>query len=148
MKKLLICTVMLFVLISAVLPVQAAKKSIIYGDVNGDGAVTDEDADLISEHLAKVIKLEGDAFIAADVNGDGRLSLADVISVQRYIANLITEFPIEKIKNKKYSTPKYFYDKLGRVIKVEYDENNYIEYTYDANGNIKNTVFVKDGEKV
>lgn len=30
----------------------------------------------------------------------------------------------------------YVYDKLGRVTKVIYDENNYVEYSYDKNGNI------------
>ena len=35
-----------------------------------------------------------------------------------------------------YTKAKYEYDKLGRLTKVIYDEKNYIEYTYDANGNI------------
>ena len=35
-----------------------------------------------------------------------------------------------------YTAANYEYDKLGRLIKVIYDENNYITYTYDANGNI------------
>lgn len=35
-----------------------------------------------------------------------------------------------------YTAANYEYDKLGRLVKVIYDENNYIEYTYDANGNI------------
>lgn len=35
-----------------------------------------------------------------------------------------------------YTQAQYEYDKLGRLIKVIYDEKNYIEYTYDANGNI------------
>ena len=35
-----------------------------------------------------------------------------------------------------YTQAQYEYDKLGRLTKVIYDEKNYIEYTYDANGNI------------
>lgn len=35
-----------------------------------------------------------------------------------------------------YTQAKYEYDKLGRLTKVIYDEKNYMEYTYDANGNI------------
>lgn len=40
-----------------------------------------------------------------------------------------------ELKNKKAS---YVYDKLGRVTKVIYDSDSYVEYTYDANGNITN----------
>ncbi|WP_207717373.1 RHS repeat domain-containing protein [Anaerosporobacter faecicola] len=32
----------------------------------------------------------------------------------------------------------YTYDKLGRLIKVIYEDGSYIEYEYDANGNITN----------
>lgn len=46
-----------------------------------------------------------------------------------------------------YKEPKYEYDKLNRLIKVIYDKNNYIEYEYDANGNITKVTTVKDGVK-
>ena len=45
-----------------------------------------------------------------------------------------------------FTEPEYEYDLLNRLIKVTYDENNYIEYTYDANGNITEIITVKDGE--
>ncbi|WP_051588802.1 RHS repeat domain-containing protein [Ruminococcus sp. NK3A76] len=45
-----------------------------------------------------------------------------------------------------FTEPEYEYDLLNRLIKVTYDENNYIEYEYDANGNITEIVTVKDGE--
>lgn len=37
----------------------------------------------------------------------------------------------------------YEYDKLGRVVKIIYSENNYVKYEYDANGNITNVTVVK-----
>lgn len=37
-----------------------------------------------------------------------------------------------------YTEAEYLYDGLGRLIKVTYDAENYIEYEYDANGNITN----------
>lgn len=47
-----------------------------------------------------------------------------------------------------YSTnAKYEYDKLNRVVKVIYDEKNYIEYDYDANGNIKNVTVIENGKE-
>lgn len=45
-----------------------------------------------------------------------------------------------------FTEPEYEYDLLNRLVKVSYDENNYIEYTYDANGNITEIITVKDGE--
>lgn len=47
----------------------------------------------------------------------------------------------------KFKEPKYEYDKLNRLIKVTYDEENYVEYMYDANGNITQIVTVIDGEE-
>ena len=44
-----------------------------------------------------------------------------------------------------FREPKYEYDLLNRLIKVTYDKDNYIEYTYDANGNIIKIVTIKDG---
>lgn len=47
----------------------------------------------------------------------------------------------------KFNEPQYEYDKLNRLIKVTYDEENYVEYMYDANGNITQIVTVIDGEE-
>lgn len=44
-----------------------------------------------------------------------------------------------------YTQAQYEYDKLGRLIKVIYDEENYIEYVYDANGNIVEVKKTIDG---
>lgn len=43
------------------------------------------------------------------------------------------------------SNIKYEYDNLDRVIKAIYDEENYVLYEYDANGNITKVTVVKDG---
>ncbi len=43
------------------------------------------------------------------------------------------------------SNVKYEYDSLNRVTKAVYDEENYVEYVYDANGNIMKVTIVKDG---
>lgn len=46
-----------------------------------------------------------------------------------------------------FDNPQYEYDLLNRLVKVTYDEDNYIEYIYDANGNITKIVTVIDGEE-
>ncbi|MBR6716977.1 MAG: RHS repeat protein [Oscillospiraceae bacterium] len=47
-----------------------------------------------------------------------------------------------------YTDAKYEYDNLGRLIKVTFDEKNYITYTYDANGNITEVKKTVDGVTV
>ena len=44
-----------------------------------------------------------------------------------------------------FTEAEYSYDGLGRLIKVTYDTENYIEYEYDANGNITNVKKYSDG---
>lgn len=44
-----------------------------------------------------------------------------------------------------FTEAEYAYDGLGRLIKVTYDAENYIEYEYDANGNITNVKKYSDG---
>ena len=57
--------------------------------------------------------------------------------LNQYINGEITEFPKEdETEGFTDRNVSYEYDKLGRVIKVIYDSENYIEYVYDRNGNI------------
>lgn len=51
-----------------------------------------------------------------------------------------TQSPIDYNTNAKYE-----YDDLNRVVKAVYDDKNYIQYDYDANGNITKITVVKDG---
>lgn len=46
-----------------------------------------------------------------------------------------------------FDNPQYEYDLLNRLVKVTYDDDNYIEYIYDANGNITKIVTVADGKE-
>ncbi len=47
-----------------------------------------------------------------------------------------------------YNQAEYEYDKLGRLVKVKYDDLNYIEYEYDANGNINKITKTENGKKI
>ena len=73
----------------------------MYGDVNGDGRVSIDDATTIQRHIAKMggwVLQEGtDAFKAADVDGNGEISVNDVTTIQRYLAEFIDHFPVEDI---------------------------------------------------
>ena len=60
----------------------------IYGDVNGDGEISIQDAIMIFRHLAGKETIT-DGFDLADVNGDGDISIQDAIMIFRYLAGKI-----------------------------------------------------------
>jgi uncharacterized repeat protein (TIGR02543 family) len=59
-------------------------SSMIWGDVNGDGAVTLADSILVMQHISQGSPLANQR--AADVNHDGRITLADAILIMRHIS--------------------------------------------------------------
>jgi hypothetical protein len=57
------------------------------GDVNGDGVVTKEDADLILQYVVGNINLSPAQLAAADVNNDGIVSAADAALIMQGIVD-------------------------------------------------------------
>ena len=55
---------------------------VIYGDVNRDGDVTDNDVNLIKAHILESHTLTLDEVKFADINGDGQITLDDVGAVK------------------------------------------------------------------
>lgn len=51
-----------------------------------------------------------------------------------------TEEEAEMTNLQENSDSRYQYDNLGRLIKVTYEDESYVEYEYDANGNITNVI--------
>ncbi|MBQ3195558.1 MAG: leucine-rich repeat protein [Clostridia bacterium] len=68
------------------------EGDILYGDVNGDGAINSIDAAQVLRHDATLILLDDTALAAADVNGDGAVNSLDAAMILRFDAGLITEF--------------------------------------------------------
>ena len=69
------------------LPDYPIKDYILYGDVNEDGEITEEDATLLSNYLNNNTKISDQALKNADVNGDGKVNIIDLGLLQMYIAN-------------------------------------------------------------
>lgn len=64
------------------------------GDVNGDGVIDQNDAQLILDYEAQ--KWEGTLSpAAADVSGDGVIDSNDAVLIAQYAAGIITQFPAE-----------------------------------------------------
>lgn len=83
--------------ISATLP-----AGLMYGDVDMDGVLTEEDSDLISNHAIGNEELTGDALTLADVNGDGNVNTSDALVVGTVAA-----------QNRSYTSSNYRGDSLG-----------------------------------
>ncbi len=105
------------------------------GDLNGDGIIDENDYKLLEDYLKNNGSgLTDEQKRLADVNGDGVVDDNDMKLLNDYINGDIEDFPVNNhLTNRDIS---YEYDKLGRVTRAIYDENNYIEYVYDSNGNI------------
>lgn len=65
-----------------------------YGDVNGDGYVTEDDAQLIREYLAGNTELTAEQLIRADVSNDGVVSLKDATLISQYVEGIRDTFPV------------------------------------------------------
>jgi hypothetical protein len=63
----------------------------IYGDANGDGAISLMDVLLLRRHLANRDPDTGESSVTveagADANGDGTVTLRDVLLLRQYLAN-------------------------------------------------------------
>ena len=64
------------------------KRSVIPGDVNGDGVLTMLDALMIQKHTVQLITLDANAFKVADMNGDGKISIIDALILQQAVLTM------------------------------------------------------------
>ena len=70
-------------------------KTIILGDVDGDGVVAILDATAIQRHLASIPSASYNEK-AADADGDGSVTILDATAIQRHLAQLLTNENIGK----------------------------------------------------
>ena len=64
--------------------------TVVYGDVNCDGIVNNDDVDYLLKHLAnwQGYELTEQGWVNADVNISGKIDATDVLIIQRHLANL------------------------------------------------------------
>lgn len=67
-----------------------------YGDVNGDGYVTEADVSKILRYVAGLEKPSTTQFRNADVDGNGELTSADALLVRRYVSGSTDAFMVCK----------------------------------------------------
>lgn len=69
--------------------ISLGEKSVLLGDVNGDGKITITDATTVQKHLAKLTELTNEQLVKADTNSDGKITITDATRIQKYLAKLI-----------------------------------------------------------
>ncbi len=68
----------------------------LYGDVNGDGVVDQQDAQAVISSSVGLLLLSEEQILLADVNGDGRITNLDAALILQYANKTISKFPIEE----------------------------------------------------
>lgn len=66
----------------------------LYGDVNGDGIISNADVTLLQRYIVKSATLDKYQLIAANVNGDNYVDVNDATMISKLINGLIDEFPV------------------------------------------------------
>ena len=85
---------------------------------------------------------------SSSTGSEQQSSISESSSVSESSSDSLSSSAADSTADTGFTEPEYEYDSLNRLIKVKYDENNYIEYFYDANGNITKVRTVRDGEEV
>jgi hypothetical protein len=66
----------------------SSTSSILIGDVNGDGDITNADVVRLARYIVGLSSIEEKYLFAADINGDGYITNADVVLLARYVIGL------------------------------------------------------------
>ena len=72
------------------------EPDVKYGDVDGGGTVTVDDALTVCQFILHNITLTDAQQRAADVDGDNSITVDDALTICQYVLRNITEFPAEK----------------------------------------------------
>ena len=65
-----------------------------YGDVDGDGYVTENDTTMVAEYANGDIILTDEQLARADVNNDGRVDVMDAMMIGQFAKGIIDTFPV------------------------------------------------------
>ncbi|WP_413409362.1 dockerin type I repeat-containing protein [Paenibacillus amylolyticus] len=80
-RVFLTCIIFLFSFSLLLDEVHSAELAVLKGDVDGNGAVTANDALMVTKYLKGKITLTPEQIILADMNNDGIIDNADVVSI-------------------------------------------------------------------
>ena len=100
------------------------------GDIDGDGKITENDRNRISEHLGGTITLTGADSWCAKVTGNNEISTLDLVQLMRYLegkTNNLTGIPtFADYYNNCGRLLNNFTKKFGKVVKSTLPNFHYI----------------------
>lgn len=96
MKRIAFATFLVLLLLGSFVFAVTAAQSTVTGDVDGDGVVTLNDAQLIFDYVSGTGSLTRDELIAADIDGDGRVTVADAAQLFHYVNGTLRSIPYVK----------------------------------------------------
>ena len=81
---------------SVILMAKENSTSILYGDINEDGKIDEDDYLLLYRHsmTPDIYPISDTAKIAGDLNGDGELNIDDALILKKYIDGEISTIPL------------------------------------------------------
>lgn len=99
MRKLCLGIVSIVTIAAALFSFQVfadtADDSVYYGDVDLDGRVTVLDVTYVQKERAGLVVFTDDQVKRANVDGNDILNIMDASCIQKYLAKLITDFPVK-----------------------------------------------------
>lgn len=93
-KRLIAAACVAATMCSAAVVGTSALTRRLYGDVNGDGVISNADATMVQQYAVGAIELDTYQKIAADVNGDGNINILDATLIQKLVNGLIDGFEV------------------------------------------------------
>lgn len=93
-RKPLVSLLLAAVLACALFALSSAAG--LFGDIDGDGGVTYEDAQLLFDYVAGAGRLTVSQLSAADINRDGSVTIGDAAMLFHYVSGLFPSLPFEE----------------------------------------------------
>ena len=91
---LIIGGVLAYYLLKKAPPVRRTPPCGSYGDLDGNGRITENDVQLLGRYLIGEISLSEEQLRRADVKGDGIVNVGDLLLIGQYLAGTIDTFPV------------------------------------------------------
>lgn len=114
------------------------QRNYIYGDVDFDGEVTNDDALLVLKYTRNLVTFDDTQIKVADVNGDGKITQEDNVCIRNYRAGITDTSEIGKTNTvcselgegqfTEYSIPKRYNRQADRTISLTADQTFTVKF--------------------